>query len=218
MGQIWLVRHGESTANAGHRIPVNADAELTETGRQQAEAFSRALDRAPDLILATPYIRTQQTAEPTRRKYPKAPFDLVTLHEFNITPAEVYANTSLHERMPMVRDYWQRQDPDFVQGEGAESFRAACSRVSEEFSRIAARGNPFAVVFTHGRVMHLLRLMHAFPVDDLRERMALMEKSSRLAHVKNTEVLKFDVLEGGKTALNVHDLARFTAAMKSPSL
>lgn len=74
--QLWLVRHGESTANvlateaqrAGlEAIAVthrDADVPLSDAGMQQAEALGNwlaAVDGTPDAVWSSPYLRAQQT-------------------------------------------------------------------------------------------------------------------------------------------------------------
>ncbi len=77
--RLWLVRHGQSQGNvareiadeAGHReigIDVrDVDVPLTDLGRRQAKAAgewfaSLPPDERPEAILASPYIRTRETA------------------------------------------------------------------------------------------------------------------------------------------------------------
>ncbi|MEV4843353.1 histidine phosphatase family protein [Micromonospora matsumotoense] len=80
LGALWIVRHGESTANVAasaaessgaelidltHR---DADVPLSDTGEQQARATARWLadlpaDRRPDLAVVSPYLRALRTAE-----------------------------------------------------------------------------------------------------------------------------------------------------------
>ena len=65
MVSIWLIRHGESEANAGLPTSDVALIELTEKGHQQAQKVASAFTQAPSLIVTSPYIRTKQTAQPT---------------------------------------------------------------------------------------------------------------------------------------------------------
>ena len=79
LDSIWLVRHAQSEANVlrdaaelegRHEVPVvgrDPDVELSALGRQQAAAVgawlaAREPARAPALIVASPYVRTRQTA------------------------------------------------------------------------------------------------------------------------------------------------------------
>ncbi len=80
LGALWIVRHGESTANVAasaaeaagielidltHR---DADVPLSDTGEEQARATARWLaglpaDQRPDVAVVSPYLRAVRTAE-----------------------------------------------------------------------------------------------------------------------------------------------------------
>jgi len=66
----WLIRHGESAANAGAVTTDPATIPLTEAGRDQARSIATTITRKPDLIVVSFYLRTQQTAEPSMRRFP----------------------------------------------------------------------------------------------------------------------------------------------------
>jgi phosphohistidine phosphatase len=58
--KLWVLRHGE----AHNHAPTDAQRELTETGRAQVARSAAHLQGVPlDAILASPYVRAQQTAE-----------------------------------------------------------------------------------------------------------------------------------------------------------
>ena len=61
--RLLLVRHGESTWNAEHRLQGQADPPLSELGREQAEALLPFLDGIPDRRLSSDLTRAVQTAE-----------------------------------------------------------------------------------------------------------------------------------------------------------
>ena len=61
--RLLLVRHGESTWNAEHRLQGQADPPLSELGREQAEALVPFLDGIPDRRLSSDLTRAVQTAE-----------------------------------------------------------------------------------------------------------------------------------------------------------
>jgi broad specificity phosphatase PhoE len=75
---LWLVRHGQSagnvardlaTAQGEHRIPLtirDVDVPLSELGREQAASLGRWFKQRgqlPEVVIASPYLRAQQTAE-----------------------------------------------------------------------------------------------------------------------------------------------------------
>ncbi|HUC87172.1 MAG TPA: histidine phosphatase family protein [Candidatus Saccharimonadales bacterium] len=67
MKTVYFVRHGESEANAAHIWAPSADnPKLTEKGLREAEAAGievRNTIRSIDLVITSPLVRAQQTAE-----------------------------------------------------------------------------------------------------------------------------------------------------------
>jgi broad specificity phosphatase PhoE len=59
---LFLVRHGQTDANARGLLLGRLDATLNDTGRRQAAAVARALPR-PDRVISSPLRRARQTAE-----------------------------------------------------------------------------------------------------------------------------------------------------------
>jgi 2,3-bisphosphoglycerate-dependent phosphoglycerate mutase len=103
--RLYLVRHAQSEANAG--LPgASRDCSLTDFGRRQAEAVAQRLARHRiDRVLASPYVRTLETAEAIRQATgaPASVFPL--LHEHQVRPFEVddwplLSRAALGERFP----------------------------------------------------------------------------------------------------------------------
>lgn len=61
-GELILVRHGRTEANARGLLLGRLDVGLDDLGRAQAAAAATALP-APDLVVSSPLLRTRQTAE-----------------------------------------------------------------------------------------------------------------------------------------------------------
>lgn len=72
---FYLIRHGETTANAEGLIAGRTDVPLTELGRAQARALSRRDWPARIALYASPMARAQETCE---LAFPDRPF---TLHD-----------------------------------------------------------------------------------------------------------------------------------------
>ncbi len=60
-GEIIVVRHGQTAANAQGLLLGRLDVDLDAVGRVQAVALAAALP-APDLVVTSPLARTRQTA------------------------------------------------------------------------------------------------------------------------------------------------------------
>lgn len=74
MGRVFLVRHGQTTANAEQVIQgPRIDAELSELGRRQADSLAEALAQAPlAAVYTSPLTRARQTAEAVVRRHARA--------------------------------------------------------------------------------------------------------------------------------------------------
>ena len=121
MVRVWLIRHGQSESNAGLPSSDWRGIPLTELGHRQAERIAGVFADPPRLIVRSPYLRAQQTAQPTIVRYPGAACEEWPVQEFSyLRPLDGRATTS-HERAPEVRGYWEQADPQRAEP-GAESF------------------------------------------------------------------------------------------------
>ncbi len=96
--RLWLVRHGQSAGNVArdqahaegaHRIALDirdVDVPLSELGEAQADALGRWFAQGqgngvPEVILASPYLRAQQTAKRFRDAGGAAPDEPICVDE-----------------------------------------------------------------------------------------------------------------------------------------
>ena len=157
-----FVRHGQSTGNVGVPCDDLATIPLTGLGHGQARAVADAWDRAPDLIVTSPYLRTQQTAAPTIARFPGAPVEVWPIQEFTYLQPSRWNGSSGSERRPHLVRYWSQADPAYCDGEGAESFAALLRRAEATLERLAALPSPtgargLAYVFSHGQFIQAVR-------------------------------------------------------------
>ena len=102
---LHLIRHAQSEANAGVS-GAGRDCSLTDLGRRQADAAGvRLAEMGVDRVLASPYLRTLQTAEAIRVATGAPAGVLPLLHEHQVRPFEVddwplQSRTALGERFP----------------------------------------------------------------------------------------------------------------------
>ncbi|MGH9278828.1 MAG: histidine phosphatase family protein, partial [Acidimicrobiales bacterium] len=59
---LWLIRHGQTTANAAGLIQGRTDPALSDLGRRQAAALGARLP-APARVISSPLSRARRTAE-----------------------------------------------------------------------------------------------------------------------------------------------------------
>ena len=150
MKTFWLIRHGESTSNAGAMTTDPGSTPLTELGRQQAGYIAQAFTHPPDLIVTSPYIRTQQTAEPTRNRFTQTPHQEWLVQEFNSLSPQKYNGTRAKDRRPGIEAYWRRSDPHYKDEGDGESFIEVIGRVATMFDNLKQTDSPFTAIFAHG--------------------------------------------------------------------
>lgn len=159
MRTFWLIRHGESTSNAGFPTKDQSSTELTNKGRQQAQLVANTFTQAPDLIVTSPFIRTQQTAEATRQRFPEAQHEEWPVYEFNSLAHSNYVDTTKFDRRPLARDYWRKRDPHYKDGGEGESFVEVIGRCHDMFQQLRRIDSPFTAVFAHG-IFNSLAMWH----------------------------------------------------------
>ncbi|MBF2027526.1 MAG: histidine phosphatase family protein [Oscillatoriales cyanobacterium C42_A2020_001] len=145
---VWLIRHGESESNAG--LPTQNLTEftqLTPKGHRQAESLIHVVAK-PDLIVTSPYIRTKQTAQPILTQFPNCPQAEWQVQEFDYLSLPSKP-TDRSEILDLCKVYWQRRDPFYIDGEGAESFAGLMHRVKQMFQQIQQLDGKLIVIFSH---------------------------------------------------------------------
>jgi broad specificity phosphatase PhoE len=159
MGRIFLVRHGETTANRerilqGPRI----DAGLSDVGMLQAEGLGDALRRQGISVLySSPLLRARQTAEAVSKKGRDLAVQIVPeLYEMDYGELAGRNYDAVQDTMEQVLDAWKL---GFVEQTfpGGESPIIAQHRVGTFARRVTeqARERDVAVV-GHGRINRIL--------------------------------------------------------------
>lgn len=150
MKTIYFVRHGESETNVG---PVNqgAEAQLTEKGRQQARSIALRCAALPiETIIASPFVRTKETAEIIAEKVGK-PIEFSGLFIERRRASEQYGmlkdsdeyrriNTLIFDSLPI---------PGFRYSD-EENFDDMNTRAAAALALLAARPEEHILVVGHG--------------------------------------------------------------------
>jgi broad specificity phosphatase PhoE len=156
--QAIFIRHGQSTGNAGIPCHDLALLELTELGREQAREVAASWTETPGLIVTSPYLRTQQTAAPTIERFPNVPVEVWPIQEFTYLEPARWNGTLSCKRMPHIERYWAEADPEYCDGEGAESFATLLGRAKAALDRLEALPAASLVyVFSHGQFIQAVR-------------------------------------------------------------
>ncbi len=199
--KILLIRHGQSLANSGARTEDQNSNPLTECGRQQANDLVDRIGCKPALIVVSPFLRAQQTAEPLRKRFPDVRVEEWPVQEFTFLDPALYRNKTEADREPYTVSYWQQGEASYVAGPGAESFVSFLDRARETIRRLIER-NPggCVVIITHGFFMQAFRLLLLFPDATDNELMANFRHFHYVNFIHNVDALEFELC-GGKIRL-----------------
>ena len=156
MPTVLLIRHGESQSNAG--LPTQSDSvDLTLRGFTQAYEVSRYLIQnslIPDLIVTSPYRRTQETAFPLKylllEKCSLKPLEEEwPVQEFTYLSSWKNECSTVQDRQPVVNLFWEIADPSWVDGPGTESFEQFIDRVRDFKACLESTQLGTIAVFSH---------------------------------------------------------------------
>jgi broad specificity phosphatase PhoE len=149
MHRFFLIRHGESQSNAGLATADPGDVELTPRGHEQARQIAVFLKEytALNLIVTSAYLRTKQTAAPTKAIFHATPMEWEVQEFTYLSPAYLGYSTS-NDRRPLVDAYWEQCDPSYTDGRGSESFKVFIGRV-EGFIRQLKNRRENIAIFSH---------------------------------------------------------------------
>jgi probable phosphoglycerate mutase len=189
--EVVLIRHGESVANAGAATDNPATIPLTAKGHAQARSAATQFQCEPSLIVCSPFLRTQQTAQPTIERFPQVPVEQWPVYEFTYLEPTRYACTNAAERRPAVQAYWRKGDPHYRDGSSAESFADLLSRIADVLARLECQPDGSRVLlFTHGQWMQALRLHLLLPAASDAEKMAQFVQFDRTYPIAHTETVR----------------------------
>lgn len=148
---VLFIRHSESVANAGKKTSDPALIEITNLGKKQAIDIANAIEYPPELIITSQYLRTKQTAFPTIKKYPNAKHEEWLVHEFTYLSPLKCKDTTAEDRKNFVHEYWLKNDPFLIDGEGAESFANLIDRSRATIEKLIQVKYDRIAVFSHGQ-------------------------------------------------------------------
>lgn len=189
MKNIWIIRHGESEGNAGLRTGQAALIKLTERGHKQAELVTKVLPSSPDLIVTSPFIRTKETAAPYLKSLDDSIHEEWPVHEFSYLAD--CDNTTIFERRPLVKVYWERNDPSYIDGQGCESLNQFFQRIDNMWKRLLGTDAKTTVVFCHGNFIR--GLLWTKLLKQSSDKMQAYHTFTNNIPVPNTAILRIDM-------------------------
>ncbi len=184
--EVCWVRHGESVGNVGARTEDSSGYALTAHGERQSATFAGRIPQAPGLIVVSRYRRAQQTAAPAIERFPGVPVEQWPVEEMHYLSGERTRQTTQIERRALGRGFWDLSDPDFIEGDGAESFRGFIGRADGALVRSRQRREAVILIFAHALFLRAVlwrTLLGPQPIDG--ESMKLYREFSRGFDIPN---------------------------------
>lgn len=156
MGDLLLVRHGETEWSRSGQHTSHTDLPLTERGEEQAKSLAPLLSgRTFSLALTSPLHRAVRTAELAGVTGALPEPDL---HEWDYGGYEGITTAEIHRTRPSW-DLWTDGVPPGPQGHPGESPEDAGRRADRVLARVdGALGDGDVVLVAHG---HFLRVLTA---------------------------------------------------------
>lgn len=161
MTKIILVRHGQTIWNKLGKYQGQADVELSDAGKRQAELLGENFPiNHIDVVFASPLIRARETAEAVARKFNLAVVTCEEFREINFGDWEGLTYDEIHQKWPQEHDMLF-QSPDQLTCPNGESFAEVQKRAAGKMLEIIKEYDEKVVVITaHGGVIRTM-LCHA---------------------------------------------------------
>ena len=170
MGKIYLIRHGETDSNLGHKFQGQLDLPLNATGLKQARAMAKYMaDKKIDCIYSSSMLRARMTAAELAmsRNLPYRKMDL--LKEISFGDWEGLEYAEINARWPEQMDKFLHH-PDEWEPPHGETFPAAMERCRLAFEQIFAEQgyDKNIAIVSHGGIIRLqLSLCLGVPLKNL---------------------------------------------------
>lgn len=156
---LYVVRHGETWANAEQRYLGSLDPGLTELGRQQAEALGEHLPKNLDALVVSPRIRATETASILNERL-KLPVEImVFFRERDVGVFEGLTQAEARERYPQLwsQNITRRWDAGPT---GGESISDVVKRVRSGLAELVSKYSSNTVLLVaHGFVAKVIRAL-----------------------------------------------------------
>ncbi|OBZ16331.1 hypothetical protein A8L34_27010 [Bacillus sp. FJAT-27264] len=168
--RLYVVRHGESIANANGILESRNDSPLTDLGRKQADKLAGKLrDVQWRKVFSSPSLRARSTAEIIAG--PVAVETLTDLAEMDVPLWEGFTWEDVQDKFPADYEAF-RNDPEHYKPATGETFQAVAVRTGRLLARIqrdfAGEGGGFLLV-THSVIVNMLLISAAQKrIDDIK--------------------------------------------------
>lgn len=185
---VSLIKHAQSFNHSGLSTQESyRDVRLTPRGNAQAKELAQQIKTCPNVIISSPFARALATAEPLHEKYPSALLEIWPIQELTYLSPVLCRGTDRNIRRPMVDDYWQRLDPDYVHGEQAESFTQFIERLRGFHHRLQHMTG-LVIVVGHGMFLSAYLLGYRDGFEASSEWMKKFKEYEATLQMKNCEI------------------------------
>lgn len=153
---IYLVRHGESEANA-QQIKQGTDGELSNKGKQQASFLAERLSQIPlENIISSPVLRAKQTTEIINKKL-NLPVTSSELFVERKTPTELIGkplqSPEVLKTMQKMYDNYHTFDWHYSDEENFFDLKTRALKALDELAKSPIKNS---LVVTHGGFLRIL--------------------------------------------------------------
>ncbi|WP_274425501.1 histidine phosphatase family protein [Chelativorans sp. YIM 93263] len=184
---LYIVRHGRTDWNAEQRLQGQADTDINEVGRAQADRNGDRLARLVDdpqafTYIASPLRRTCETMQRIRSRMGLPPEGYATdprLKEVHFGDWQGFTYVELEAREPGCTDARTKAKWHFLPpGDNAENYEILTERVASWFKDVQRP----TICVTHGGVIRaIFHLIGKMPVDEAAEAHIPQDRILRVA-------------------------------------
>lgn len=200
MKTLYLIRHAQSTANAGGTSLPDHEIPLSAAGAQQAAERACRLP-ANRRVFVSEMRRTHETAAPYCARHGIRPEILPCLNEFSYLPFAAVQGLDASACKPLAQAYWQRADPHFCSGGSADTFAEFNGRVSDFLFDTWPELPHGSLLFGHGIWMALLAWRLSGNRAESGADMAAFRAFQSSLHVANASLWRLDGMEPAAESL-----------------
>lgn len=170
MGKIYLIRHGETDSNKGHRFQGRMNLPLNAKGMQQVAGLVEHMQKLPvDAIYCSSMLRACMTAAPVAMSKNMAYHPLDLLQEVSFGDWEGLEYGEINRRWPKEMEAFLTRPGEWIPPHG-ESFHDVEKRCAKAFDYIFAHeGHEKNIaIVSHGGIIRVqLCMLLGIPLNNL---------------------------------------------------
>lgn len=156
MKRVYFVRHGESESNVS-RVLKGADSALTDRGRQQSQFLAKRFENIDvDIVIASTYLRTQQTAEIFAKTLQKKVINSDLFVECRHPSEEIGLHENTEQRKAINAARFKNIGVPGWRYSDEENFEDLKARAIEALKYLSNQPEENIVVITHGAILRTI--------------------------------------------------------------